>query len=170
MLNGVRVLGGFVMALFIVDRGSLVACAVPMAAVLGRVVGWWGVDVAVAQEVPMCAGVPATIVDDSGFTRGTDGPDVIVAVGEVWGLAGDDLICTVGGRPDEVRGGAGDDEVYAGAGRDSVLGNGGNDSLFGENGSDLLNGGAGHDVVDGGAIGDSLYGGFGNDNLVGETA
>ena len=74
---------------------------------------------------------------------GTDGADVIVALGGndvVLGLGGNDVVCA----------GDGVDVVAAGTGSDTVLGQAGVDLLAGEAGDDVLAGGEGIDVLAGG--------------------
>jgi predicted extracellular nuclease len=89
-----------------------------------------------------CAGRVPTVLGTNGddLLRGTNGPDVIHALGgddEVRGLNGDDVVC----------GGAGDDRVSGGNGDDVLLGGAGDDVLHGDNGDDTVTGGLGEDDV-----------------------
>lgn len=104
-------------------------------------------------DVPLCQGMPATIVGTEGADRivGTNKADVIVALG------GDDIIV----------GGNGDDVICAGSGDDQVDGGNGRDRLFGEDGDDRLTGANGEDALDGGRGADWLGGNNGTDELVG---
>jgi hypothetical protein len=116
------------------------------------------------QLVPLCAGLPATLVGTTGpdVLVGTSGPDVIVA------LDGDDVV-RGGGGDDIVCAGDGDDRVLGGPGDDHLVGAAGNDQLLGGPGADLLDGGDGNDVVRGLAGTDTLYGGEGGDRVFGGT-
>jgi Ca2+-binding RTX toxin-like protein len=119
---------------------------------------------AVAQAVPTCRGVPATIVETPGgygVINGTPGDDVIVGSqlgGLIHGKAGDDLIC---GGPSS----GGYQELSGGRGNDIVIGGSDNDLLGGGPGEDLLIGGSGDDQLDGGPNNDSIRGGPGADIL-----
>ena len=92
--------------------------------------------VATASAVPMCDGLPATIVVPMAgmVTNGTNLDDVIV------GTNGDDTI----------NGLQGDDHICAGDGHDHLTGGPGDDRGFGEGGDDTWFGGAGDDYFDGG--------------------
>ncbi|MEM7058599.1 MAG: LamG-like jellyroll fold domain-containing protein [Pseudomonadota bacterium] len=70
-------------------------------------------------------------IDDPTTETGTDGRDVIEALG------GDDTVNALGG----------DDEVYGGYGDDALFGGDGDDVMDGGRGSDYLNGGAGNDLL-----------------------
>jgi Ca2+-binding RTX toxin-like protein len=125
----------------------------------------------VPRGARLCEGVLATIVgtDRSERIRGTNGDDVIVALGGndvIDGRGGDDRICAGGGN-DTVRGGAGNDVIYAGAGNDKVFGQGGLDIVFGEAGRDRIVGGPGIDLLSGGPGRDVLVGNGGDDLLIG---
>lgn len=116
-------------------------------------------------EVPLCMGMPATIVGDgSGTISGTPGHDVIFAddgVAQViYAGAGHDTICA--GAGDIVHAGSGDDTVQA-VGATAVYGESGDDLLIAL-ASDEIRGGSGHDtLIDFG--GSALYGDSGNDIL-----
>ena len=58
------------------------------------------------------------------------------------------------------------DTVYGMAGNDMINSLGGDDQIYGGDGSDTLYGGAGNDFVDGGSGADKMYGGLGNDTYV----
>jgi len=134
-----------------------------------------------------CHGQAATIVGTQGDDRGegatriigTDGPDVIVALGgndEIVGNGGDDIICAGDGH-DVVIGDSlggematdGNDKIILGKGNDIAVGNGGNDRIFGNLGNDILFGGSGNDNLGGGPGDDVLFGDQGDDTLVGLT-
>ena len=69
-----------------------------------------------SAQVPLCNGVPATIVG-AGMIFGTPGPDVIVGSpgnDVIEGFDGDDLICGLGGN-DTIFGGFGHDRIYGNA-------------------------------------------------------
>lgn len=72
------------------------------------------------------------------------------------GTDGDDVICALGG----------DDRVRAGSGRDLVFGGRGDDDLEGQVGSDVVYGDAGNDRLSGGPDYDVLDGGGGTDTCV----
>ena len=125
---------------------------------------------AVTAAAPLCNGLPATIVGAPGQTavRGTQGPDVIVALERgvrIDASGGDDTICA-GDGDNIINGGAGDDWIDAGGGTNSVaLGAGDNTAVAGA-GDDTIIGGAGNDTVDAGD-GDNLVStGAGNDVIV----
>lgn len=104
-----------------------------------------------AAVTPTCNGVGATIVGQPGqaTVRGTQGPDVIVALEpgvRVDGRGGDDIICTDVGD-NIVNGGAGNDYVFSGPGNDTVDGGSGDDAIWGGPGDDTLLGGTGNDTV-----------------------
>jgi len=125
--------------------------------------------------------------DGSDNITGTNGPDLILAMGgsdKVTGNSGAD--CIVGGEgSDKLIGNNGDDVILGGAGSDSIEGNNGEDDLYGQEGSDSLTGGNdadnlwggedsdslrgenGVDVLNGDEGSDSLRGGNGNDTLTG---
>jgi len=106
------------------------------------------------EEVPLCAGKPATCV-------GTDGHDLILGTDE------DDVIVAGAGN-DVVHGDAEDDIVCGGPGNDSLMGARGADRLFGGPGNDWLFGAPGDDELNGGdGDYDVLWGGPGFDNLDG---
>jgi hypothetical protein len=133
-----------------------------------------------------CQGETATILGTPGddfFLLGTEGPDVIAALGGsdlVFGLGGDDIICgnegndtLIGGisllnpansGDDQIDGGEGDDEMRGGDGNNLMDGGPGNDGVFGGIHVDTLSGGAGNDQVIGS---DQLFGGDGGDTLFG---
>jgi hypothetical protein len=130
-----------------------------------------GSDACAPPDVPMCQGLPATIVGTNGndTITGTEGPDVIVGLGGndvIDGLGGDDVICGGPGN-DTLFGGAGNDALYGDDGSDFLFGGDGKDSLFGGAGRDALVGGAGADVLKGDSGDDLLIGGSGNDTLNG---
>ena len=145
-----------------------------------------------------CRGEEATIVgtDKADQLEGTEGPDVIVALGGNDQITidqhtgnGEDLICA-GPGDDFVKvgdpfydGTEGSHRVYAGSGDDKIRGdnqddcchapaelNGGrgNDVILGGLGSDVLRGAAGADKINGGNWGDDVIsGGRGNDEVFG---
>ena len=124
---------------------SLVACAALAALALGLSVATAG-----TSEDAECHGVPATIDAGQGaFTRGTNGPDVIVA-GD-----GFDAISARGGR-DRICAGRGNDYVKSGPGDDVVFGDRGDDDVFGGGGTDVLRGGPDRDYLEGGGGRDDL--------------
>ena len=94
----------------------------------------------VGDDVPRCAGEPATIIGTSNGDRpleGTSDDDVIVGRGgqdEIDGRGGRDLVC----------GDDGDDLLRGRADDDRLKGNGGNDELDGDGGEDRCNGGSGN--------------------------
>lgn len=126
-----------------------------------------------AQDVPMCNGLPATIVGTEGPDNlvGTSGRDVIVGLGGndvIRGLAGADTICGGPGR-DRILGGKQADVILGGDDGDKLFGDAGQDSIYGERGNDLLIGGQGDDVLDGGrGRRDRLRGRSGLDTCVDE--
>jgi uncharacterized repeat protein (TIGR01451 family) len=74
--------------------------------------------------------------------------------------------CTITGAGD-IFGTAGNDVICGSSGIDRISGLGGNDVLFGLGGDDQLNGGDGNDMLFGGDGSDQLAGGNGNDQLYG---
>jgi Ca2+-binding RTX toxin-like protein len=134
---------------------------------------------AAAEPVPDCFGRTPTIVGTPGDDRlrGTDGRDVIHALGgvdDVTGGRGNDLICLGdgGSEPSEIlevaRGGSGDDRISGGPGADVGYGGPGADRLSGGPGWDNLSGGRGHDrTSDSAGPNGYFYGGPGRDTLVG---
>jgi hypothetical protein len=140
----------------VVGLSLLVSAGVPAAA-------------SAANVAPLCDGKAATIVGQAGETalRGTQGPDVIVALApgvRVDGRGGDDTICVgtgdnivnggagndwvdAGEGSNTVDGGAGDDTISAGPGNDTLLGGTGNDTVFAGDGDNLVSTGAGDDVI-----------------------
>lgn len=151
-----------------------------------------GLSLSSAPDVPVCQGLPATIVGTEGNDTifGTNGADVIVSLGGndiILSGNGDDVICSGDGRDiilsgngnDTIKSGAGNDVVYggngndtidAGAGNDVVMAGNGKDTVRGGDGGDVLLGGSGKDFLDGGAGRDFLLGGSGRDECVaGET-
>ena len=156
--------------------GSLVPVVVAAALALAPTVDGVG-------GTPRCFGKPATIKGDNGDNLtgldGTNGPDVIVALGGADmadGKGGRDRIC--GGEGDDAGlvGGKGNDLISAGSGFDYVVGDeasgvgdaqgGGNDRILGGSGPDQIfadavtqagiASGVGDDVVRGGG-GDDYY-------------
>ncbi len=139
---------------------------------------------------PTCNGKTATIIgtEDNDLLTGTDGDDVIVALGGndlILSRAGDDTVCAGEGNDDlrggtgidtllgesgndVLRGGAGNDTLYGGDGNDVLRGEAGNDELFGAGGNDELDGGDGRDILHGGDGNDQLKGGSQNDTLFGD--
>jgi Ca2+-binding RTX toxin-like protein len=105
-----------------------------------------------------CRGVAATIVSTDTSVKGTDGPDVIVAVGvDVDALGGDDLLCVDGAS--FVRGGPGNDVVEnTGSGRSSM-------SVFLEEGDDVFLGGVAEEMVHTGDGKDTVATGRGDDTV-----
>ncbi|MEI7643741.1 MAG: putative Ig domain-containing protein [Chloroflexales bacterium] len=81
----------------------------------------------VAVPVPVCNGLPATIIGTNRADRliGTPGDDVIV------GRGGDDWINGMGGN-DTICGGDGNDTLVGGAGDDTLFGGAGDDTLYGD--------------------------------------
>lgn len=125
----------------------------------------------VVSDVPLCLGLPATIIGTNGrdVLRGTEGADVIFAGGgadTIVGLGGDDVICGGAGN-DTIKGGDGDDRLLGGGGRDIVEGQAGQDTLNGGGGNDRLHGGSGNDQIKGRDGKDRLQGGLGDDTLFG---
>jgi RTX calcium-binding nonapeptide repeat (4 copies) len=106
----------------------------------------------VSATTTTCEGQPASIQGTPGNDdiKGTDGPDVIVALD----------------GKDEIRGRGGDDRICAGPGRDEVSGDNGNDRIFGEQGKDELDGNRGNDYLDGGPDKDECSGGPGSNTIV----
>lgn len=91
-----------------------------------------------AQEVPKCNGLPATIIGTEGRDKikGTDGPDVIVAKGgndKIKSGGGDDTICAGDGK-DFIITGDGKDWIDAGSGRDIIKSENGDDMIFARDG------------------------------------
>ena len=123
-----------------------------------------------------CHGEVATIVgtqgDDTGRRGGilgTEGPDVIVALGgkdSIFSFGGDDIICAGDGN-DNVTAGPGNDKVILGKGDDFAFLEGGNDIAFGGPGNDEIFGGDGNDYLGGGPGDDRLHGEAGDDRLNG---
>lgn len=134
---------------------------------------------AVADELqppaPLCDGREATIVAGPGddVAHGTDGPDVIVLIGEantVFANAGDDLICNFGFATDSnIQGEKGNDKIFGNGRKDRLDGGPGNDILRGRDGDDSLNGGDGDDDMYGEAGNDNMLGGDGPDEGHGST-
>jgi Ca2+-binding RTX toxin-like protein len=137
---------GSLAALIDVDAGETITC--------------WFTTV---QATPTCQGLDATIVTRTGGTvRGTNGRDVIVALGpkdaNIDARAGDDVICasdgndtiTAGTGNDWIDAGQGGDYVDAGAGNDAVYARDGDNTVLGGRGDDWLIAGAGNDTIDGG--------------------
>lgn len=90
--------------------------------------------------------------------RGTDGPDVICALGgddRVRARDGDDVL-VLGPGDDAFRAGPGDDLVLAGSGNDFGNGGGGDDRIFLRRGSDITEDWQGVDLVAGGAGDDAM--------------
>ena len=88
-----------------------------------------------AQEIPMCNGLPATIVGTNGneVIHGTDGDDVIVGLGGndvIHGYAGNDILCGGEGY-DKIFGYSGDDIIFASVGD--------GDAIAGGDGIDICN-------------------------------
>jgi Tol biopolymer transport system component len=74
----------------------------------------------------------------------------LYGAGDIYGTAGNDIICGSDG-PDRIFGGGGNDIILGLGGDDQLLGNvGGNDRLFGGAGNDRITGQGGADIVDGG--------------------
>lgn len=159
-----------------------------------------GAPMAGAGETPTCFGEPATIVvsGPESHVVGTEGPDVMVVTHTFWtvyGLGGDDRICTngqiMGGRGDDrmlgfrstnivreltLGGGPGDDRIYRRGPRDGdphltpvMRGGPGNDLLQGGANFDHILGGRGRDRIFGGGMVDGLRGGRGMDVIHGEA-
>ena len=113
-------------------------------AVLSLVPGFAALPAALAASapVPMCAGLPATIVGTDGpdSLEGTDGADV-VALGaggdEFFGHDGDDVIC----------GGPGGDDLSGMGGADRISGGGGPDEIHQDGPDELIHGGSDDDVI-----------------------
>lgn len=142
---------------------------------VGMVVAFTAEPIAAADR-PMCFGERATIVGDGSDIIGTPKDDVIVGtddVEDIYGRAGDDLIC--GRRGDGfffsfdewLDGGAGRDRIQSGRESAYLFGGSGKDILVGGPGMDLLDGEGGSDVIRGGSHVDGLTGGPGNDLLIG---
>ena len=99
-----------------------------------------------AGEVPLCNGLPGTIIGTEGRDRlrGTNGPDVIIGLGgndKITGAGGDDTICAGDGN-DFVNAGDGEDWVDCGAGRDFCHGGDDDDQIFARDGEkDRVHGG-----------------------------
>ncbi|MBS42657.1 MAG: hypothetical protein CMH83_05715 [Nocardioides sp.] len=126
-----------------------------------------------SAPTPTCRGEAATlVVDEPGFTEGTEGPDVIVvqeAGARVNALGGDDLMCIDAAERTMIDAGAGDDLVEVrdrssyywltvhslGPGDDTFLGGPGADRYLGDQedpspeagGSDTIHTGGGNDQV-----------------------
>jgi Ca2+-binding RTX toxin-like protein len=135
----------------------------PPATVLGLVVA---VTLSMADPAwpatPRCSGHVATIVgtEDDDELVGTDGPDVVVALG------GDDRIDTGDGN-DVICAGAGLDDIYPGDGDDLVWGGSENDRVSQGSGTDTIQGGSGRDsFFYAGGTGSSYSGERGNDQIV----
>lgn len=159
-----------------------------------------GAPAAEAQQTPTCFGQDATIAvrDAEADVAGTEGPDVMVVTGSfvtVYGLGGDDRICTnghiSGGRGDDrllgfrrtnvvreltLGGGPGDDRIYRRGPRDGdphltpvMRGGPGNDRLEGGTNMDRILGGRGSDRIFGGGMWDVLRGGRGKDVVHGDA-
>ena len=129
---------------------------------------------------PVCNGLAPTIVGQPGETaiRGTQGPDVIVALEpgvRVDGRGGDDTICT-GAGDNIINGGAGNDWINGGDGANTIDGGSGDNAMSAGSGNDIILGGIGNDTVsagDGdnlvstGAGDDVIVAGSGNDRIDG---
>ena len=138
------------------------------------------VAAAAGAATPVCFGLAATIVGQPGEVtiRGTQGPDVIVALEpgvRVDGRGGDDTICTDtgdniingGAGNDRINGGDGDNTIDGGAGDDLLIGGSGNDILIGDTGNDTVYGGDGDNLASTGAGNDFIITGAGNDRIDG---
>jgi hypothetical protein len=113
-----------------------------------------------SSAVPLCFGQPVTKVATPGVpTVGTGGDDVILGahgdatspVEFIFGMGGNDRICSLGGR-DTVFGGVGHDRIAGGEHSDVLNGEAGNDVIgcgFDTNNQDV-------DIADGGTGTDSL--------------
>ena len=111
----------------------------------------------VAVPVPVCNGLPATIIGTNRADRliGTPGNDVIV------GQGGDDWINGMGGN-DTICGGDGNDTLVGGAGDDTLFGGAGDDTLYGDLATTEDDSGS-HDRADHGAsTGDAASDGHGD--------
>ncbi len=115
---------------------------------------------------------------DADLLAGTDGDDVLIALGGVdyvTANGGDDKVKAGAGNDyafggdgnDQVDGQAGDDRVYGGLGNDDLRGGIGQDFLYGEAGNDTLRGQAGNDYMYGYDGHDRLFGGTGQDLMSG---
>jgi hypothetical protein len=119
---------------------------------------------------PVCNLKAATIVAQPGATsvRGTQGPDVIVALERgvrIDGRGGDDTICA-GDGDNIINGGAGNDWINGGDGTNTTDGGSGNDTMYGGTGNDTILGDIGNDVIHAGD-GDNLVStGSGDDTIV----
>ena len=114
------------------------------------------------QNVPTCAGKPATII-------GTDGPDLLFGTARadvIVAKGGDDRIFALGGD-DTICGNAGADNIQGGDGADLIIGGYGNDRLIGSNGNDDIRGGVGDDYISGKAGADTIRGDLGADRIAG---
>lgn len=134
----------------------------------------------VSAVTPTCNGLGATIVGRPGQTaiRGTQGPDVIVALEDgvrIDSRGGDDTICA-GPGDNIINGGAGDDWIQdlegantidLGAGANTAFGGPGNDTILGGTGNDTVNAGDGDNLVSLGAGDDVIRTGSGNDRIDG---
>lgn len=112
-----------------------------------------------AAVTPTCNGLGATIVGHAGDVaiRGTQGPDVIVALdGDVRidGSGGDDTICA-GSGDNIINGGAGNDWINGGDGANTIGVGAGNNTAF------AIVTGAGTDRIDGGKGFDTCQAGGG---------
>ena len=115
-------------------------------------------------------GAPIIGTNGSDSIKGTDGNDLIFALGgsdSIKGGKGHD--CIVGGNGDDsLNGQDGNDVILGGNGSDSIKGGNGNDTLFGESGSDSLKGQNGKDYIDGGEgnFSDAIKGGRKKDTCI----
>jgi len=136
---------------------------------------------ALPSVTPVCNLKAATIVAQPGATsvRGTQGPDVIVALERgvrIDGRGGDDTICAGdgdniinggagndwingGNGVNTIDGGAGNDTMFAGTGNDTILGDTGNDDIVAGDGDNLVSTGSGDDIIVTGAGDDRVDGG-----------
>lgn len=113
----------------------------------------------------------ACTITGAGQIFGTAGDDVICGssgADAIYGLGGNDVIYASGGN-DRIAAGAGADIVFAGFGNDIVAGEGDNDTLFGDQGADNVNGGAGNDIASGSEESDQVAGGPDTDECYGEV-
>ena len=129
----------------------LVAAAFPGVAAAADPVTTASDAAVIGTVTPLCNGKAATIVGQPGETaiRGTQGPDVIVALEDgvrVDGRGGDDTICTAGGD-NIINGGAGDDWINGGEGNNTIDGGSGNNTMSAGSGNDTILGGSGNDTV-----------------------
>ena len=129
---------------------------------------------------PVCNGLAATIVGQPGQTtiRGTQGPDVIVALEpgvRIDARGGDDTVCA-GAGDNIINGGAGNDWISGGDGNNTIdVGTGdnvaiagdGNDTIVGGSGNDTVNAGGGDNLVSLQAGDDVIVTGDGNDRIDG---